>query len=118
MNFVNRISLIITPKQPMHQWVQSVSPDDAPSFEELKNESSCYLIDEPEQEVLLEELISQLVSANYQKIWNNELSVWDEYLDNVPTEMNEIEFKNWFNVTLSGLTFDLAKNPLMRASTE
>lgn len=102
----------------MHQWILTVAPQEAPSFEELMNESSCYLMDEPEQESPLDELTNQLISAHYQRIWTNELSVWDEYLDNLPTTMNEVEFKKWFNVTLSGLTFDLATSPLMTASVE
>jgi len=102
----------------MHQWIEIVAPDEAPSAQELMNESSCYLLDEPEQEETLDVLISQLISANYQKIWKNELSVWDEYLDDMPSVMNETEFKNWFNVTLSGLTFDLAQSPLLTASVE
>lgn len=102
----------------MHQWIQTVAPQEAPSFEDLMNESSCYLIDEPEMESPLNELISQLINTHYQTIWQNELTVWDEYLDHKPSIMNESEFKKWFNVTLSGLTFDLAKSPLMTASVE
>ena len=32
--------------------------------------------------------------------------------------MNEENFKKWFTVTLSGLTFDLAKSPLMIAPVQ
>lgn len=118
MNFINRISLIVTPKSPMHQWVTSVAEDEAPTLEEMTSESSCYLLDEPEYETELNELTQALIQANFQQIWRNELAVWDEYLDNAPSDMSQATFEQWFNVCLSGLTFDLAKQPLMVAKVE
>lgn len=118
MNFVNRISLIITPKIAMHQWIVDTLKSQYPTFEELSNESSCYLFEEPTQDVDISNLKQSLITNNFQKIWENELSVWDEFQDNFPTHMNEQTFKQWFNVTLSGLTFDLSKTPLMTAPVE
>lgn len=118
MNFVNRISLIVTPQMPMHQWVISVVGDEAPSLEEMMAESSCYLLDEPAEEVDLQVLINQLISDNFLTIWHNELSVWDEFLDNKPPTLTIEQFQQWFSVNLSGLTFDLASQPLMVANVE
>jgi len=118
MNFVNRISLIITPKVAMHQWIVDTVESQAPTFEELSNESSSYLFEEPTQEVDITTLKQSLITQNFQDIWTNELSVWDEFQDNFPNDMNEENFKKWFTVTLSGLTFDLAKSPLMIAPVQ
>lgn len=118
MNFVNRISLIITPKKPMHQWIVDTIKSEYPTFEELSNESSSYLFAEPTEEVDISTLKQLLIAENFQKIWTNELSVWDEFQDNSPVDMNEATFKLWFDVTLSGLTFDLAKDSLMTAPVE
>ncbi len=118
MKFVNRISLIITPKQPMHQWLVDSGFEDVPSLLELTGESSCYLVDEPEQEQPLDTLIEQLIQSHYTTIWQSELSVWDEFLDLAPQLSDSTQFKQWFNVKLSGLTFDLATAPLMLADVE
>jgi len=115
MNFVNRISLIVTPKQPMHQWISSIAQDETPSFEEISNESSCYLLDEPTQAVDIAQLKTTLIAQHYLTIWNSELSIWDEYLDAAPQNMTQESFNQWFNVSLSGLTFDLATEPLLIA---
>lgn len=103
---------------PMHQWVISVVGDEAPSLEEMMAESSCYLLDEPAEEVDLQVLINQLISDNFLTIWHNELSVWDEFLDNKPPTLTIEQFQQWFSVNLSGLTFDLASQPLMVANVE
>ena len=115
MNFINRISLIITPKKPMHQWIETLVPNNPPSFEELSSESSCYLLDEPTQETKISELKKTLIKEHFLTIWKSELSIWDEYLDKLPDAMTEIEFNLWFNVSFSGLTFDLANEPLLIA---
>lgn len=118
MNLVNRISLIITPKEPMYLWIKDTSPDEAPTFEELISESSCYLIEEPTEDAEIDTLTQQLITMHFQAIWRNELGVWDEYLDNAPANLSLTLFNDWFKVSLSGLTFDLAKQPLLIASVD
>lgn len=118
MNFVNRISLIVTPTPLMHQWVVDVAADEAPTLEEMTAESSCYLLDEPQEDCDIAALTATLIEQNFLKIWRNELAVWDEYLDNAPNDMNQAQFSQWFNVTLSGLTFDLAQQPLLVANVD
>lgn len=118
MHLVNRISLIITPKEPMYLWIKDIASDEAPSFEELVSESSCYLLEEPTQDAPIDTLTEQLINHHFQTIWKNELSVWDEYLDNAPANLTIDIFNQWFNVSLSGLTFDLAKEPLLIAAVD
>lgn len=118
MKFVNRISLIVTPRQPMHQWLLDGGFEDVPSFIELSSESSCYLVDEPESEQELALILEQLIEKHHIQIWHSELSVWDEFLDTAPKLDNPEQFNQWFSVALSGLTFDLAKTPLMVADVE
>jgi len=118
MNFVNRISLIVTPKPLMHQWVVDVAADEAPTLEEMAAESSCYLLEEPQEDCDIAELTATLIEQNFLEIWQNELAVWDEYLDNVPSDMSQAQFSLWFDVKLSGLTFDLAKEPLLVAKVD
>jgi DNA-binding MurR/RpiR family transcriptional regulator len=117
MKFLNRIALVITPKQPMCDWIASFD-DAAPTLAELQQESSSYLIDEPEQEQPLDQLLEQLISEHYQNISRNEFAVWDEYLDHAPTHFDQAQFCQWFSVQLSGLTFDLAKQQLMSADVD
>jgi len=118
MKFVNRISLIITPKQPMHQWLVDNGIDDIPSFIELSSESSCYLVKEPENELPIDQLLAQLIAEYSAQIWRSELSVWDEFADHTPILRDNDQFTQWFSVSLSGLTFDLADTALMVADVE
>ena len=118
MKLVNRISVIVTPRPALHQWLQSINIDELPSLQELQAEASCYLIEEPEQEQPLAQLLAQLITEHHQNIWQNELSFWDEFLDHAPTLENVAMFATWFEVQLSGLTFDMAKQPLMVASVD
>ncbi|MDP2562263.1 hypothetical protein [Psychrobium sp. 1_MG-2023] len=118
MKLVNRISLIITPKQPMYQWLQQVAAEEVTSLEELQLESSCYLLDEPTDEIAISPLKQQLVEQHYRMIWQSELEVWDEFLDQAPELKDLAMFLEWFDVKFSGLTFDLASNNLMVANTQ
>ncbi|NRA62281.1 MAG: hypothetical protein HRU25_15565 [Psychrobium sp.] len=118
MKLVNRISLIVTPRPALHQWLLQIDAQDLPSLEELQSEASCYLIEEPTQEQPLHELLTSLVTQHHQQIWQNELSFWDEFLDHAPALDNVKMFKTWFDISLSGLTFDLAQQPLMVASVD
>jgi len=118
MKFVNRISLIVTPQQPMHQWLIDTKFEGVPSYSELSSESSCYLIEEPTEEQPLDELIAQLISLHSNAIWHSELSVWDEFGDDTPPLRDSEHFKQWFNIALSGLTFDLANQPLLVADVQ
>lgn len=118
MKLINRIALIITPKQPMLDWVASFSNETLPSLAELQQESSTYLLDEPEQEQPLDQVLAELTAKHYRQIWQSELSVWDEYLDNSPSDLSPAQFENWFEIRLSGLTFDLASQKLMVADVD
>jgi len=113
MKLVNRISLIVTPSQTMHQWLIDSQFEGIPDFNELSAESSCYLVDEPQQELAIAEILSQLVEQHGETIWHSELGVWDEFGDNSPAFNGSEQFSQWFNVSLSGLTFDLAAASLV-----
>jgi|GEM_PF-1958228 len=117
MKFLNRIALVITPKQPMADWIATVD-DTPPTLIELQQEASSYLLDEPTQEQPLDLLLNQLIAEHYQAIAQNEFTVWDEYLDHAPAQFDHAQFMLWFDVKLSGLTFDLAKQQLMSADVD
>ncbi|NRA71681.1 MAG: hypothetical protein HRU24_11705 [Gammaproteobacteria bacterium] len=118
MKLLNRISLVITPQQPMLDWITTFTNEELPSLIEFQSESSSYLLDEPENELPIDVLITEIISQHYLTIWQSELSVWDEFLDHAPTQPNLNLFLQWFNVQLSGLTFDLAQDQLMVADVE
>jgi len=102
----------------MHQWLIDNQLDGVPTFDELSNESSCYLIEEPQEELELQEMLAQLISQYSEKIWRSELAVWDEFGDFSPVLRDSAHFSEWFNVSLSGLTFDLAETNLLVADVE
>ena len=118
MKFVNRIALVIKPRQPLLDWICSFDAEEAPTLDELRNEASLYLLDEPTEEMPQAELLAQLIDAHYEDIFASELAIWDEFGDHAPAQRDRDTFQLWFDVSLSGLTFDLAKAPLMRADVD
>lgn len=118
MKFLNRIALIIKPRQPLLDWLHAIGAEDLPSLEELRDEASLYLVDEPTEEQPMADILNALIDAHWQKIFQNELSIWDEFGDHHPSPQDRPLFLSWFDVSLSGLTFDMASSPLMVADVD
>lgn len=118
MKLINRIALIVTPQAPMLEWIKTLDEEQVPTLQELQQESSTYLLDEPTQEQPLDLILQQLITEHYGQVWRSEMAIWDEFLDNAPADMDLATFKTWFNVSLSGLTFDLSSQQLMSADVD
>lgn len=110
MKLLNRAALVVSACEPMAQWLATILPDEAPTLAELQAEGRVYLLDEFDEQPEL----SAVIEANWRAIFENELSVWDEFGDEWP-ELNPALFATWFSCELKELVFDLATAPLMRA---
>ena len=113
MHLLNRSSLVLSPKQAYLDWVKNLPLDTAEKpadLADLQLQTAIYLIDEIEQE-------SQLVSAvdaNWRDILSNELSIWDEFLDESP-QMTRAVFDDFFTVRVQLVVADASSGALMRA---
>lgn len=114
MKLLNRSAFVVRPRQALADWVARVAPQDALPLEKLRREGTVYLIDEVAEEAGFE----QALAAGWQAIFENELSAWDEFGDDWPAPLSRALFEQWFELEPQVLAFDLARQPLMRASLE
>jgi len=117
MKLINRSSFTLLAKAPFAQWVASlegkISEEEGYellSLEQLREAGSVYLIDE----VVQEEDFDQLLLEHWQKMFENELSAWDEYADYWPSLSFDL-FAQWFELQANLMSFDLSQEPIMTA---
>lgn len=119
MKLLNRSAFVVLPKQPFAEWTNALNVDadglhQELSLEEQRKEGTVYLIDEVANEA---DFISAL-SANWMKIFQNELSAWDELGDHWPHELSFERFQEWFDVHHQIIALDLSEQPLMLAALD
>ena len=113
MKLLNRSGISIRPKQPFYEWLQVNFSEELPSFDELCAEGNIYLFDEVESE----EDFASALDQHWSAILENELGAWDEFGDFWP-ELTRATFDSWLAVDLQLMSFDLSKQPLMRADLD
>jgi hypothetical protein len=117
MKLINRSSFNLLAKAPFAQWIASLEGKisqeqgyELLSLEQLREAGSVYLIDE----VVQEEDFDQLLLEHWQKMFENELSAWDEYADYWPSLSFDL-FTQWFELQANLMSFDLSQEPIMTA---
>jgi len=119
MKLLNRSAFVVLPKQPFADWTNSLDVDadglhQCLTLEEQRREGTVYLIDE----VSSEGDFSKALEKNWQSIFHNELSAWDELGDHWPHEISFANFQAWFDVYPQIMALDLAAQPLMMANLD
>ncbi|EPJ49366.1 MAG: hypothetical protein OFPII_01530 [Osedax symbiont Rs1] len=117
MKLINRSSFTLLAKAPFAEWIASLEGKIAAedgyqklSLAELRESGSVYLIDEVAQESDFDLLLSD----GWQKMFENELSAWDQFADYWPV-INYPVFTQWFEVQTNVMTFDLSTDQIMTA---
>lgn len=119
MKLLNRSAFSLLPNQPFVDWANSLPVDEdgmntAMTLLEHRQEGSVYLI----EEVDCPEAFEKAVEENWQVMFQNELSAWDEFADDWPEPLTRELFEQWFEWVPQVLAFDLAKRPLMTAALD
>lgn len=117
MKLLNRSAFVVLPKMPFVQWTHQLQGDELHeqiSLEEQRREGTVYLIDE----VATEEDFQQTLQQQWQMIFQNELSAWDEFGEQWPTELSYALFEAWFDVYPQVMALDLSSQPLLLASLD
>ena len=119
MKLLNRSAFVVLPKQPFAEWTNGLDVEadglhQSLTLEEHRREGTVYLIDEVDNEAEFQ----QALESNWQKIFINELSAWDELGDFWPRELSLSLFKQWFDVYPQVMALDLSQQPLLMASLE
>ncbi len=119
MKLLNRAAFALLPRQPFADWVKGlpaeageVPEDDQDlSLMALRAEGTLYLIDE----VFSEDDFAAAKSDHWRKMFENELSAWDEFADHWPADVSAELFDAWFELQPQLMAIDLSSNPLMLA---
>jgi hypothetical protein len=105
---INRCLLIVKPKQPFFDWVQSVDHDDDLTLDYIREDSTAYLV--PEYELNSEQ--AEILEWCFELLFEVELDSW--YIDpNLwPQERNLKMFLEWFDVEFHSMVVDLGEPPI------
>lgn len=104
---VNRIAVIVRPKQPYADWANSFDDDGVP-YELGEQRPNCYLIDE------IDDLADQtrVLRKYWKQIFEEELEGWMRFPEDWPEKRTYREFKQWFQVEIIEMVWDIGKKGL------
>ena len=119
MKLLNRSAFVVLPQQPFVDWTNSLNVDadglhQQMTLEEHRKEGTVYLINEVNSEADF----ASALQSDWLKIFQNELSAWDELGDHWPHELSYERFQEWFEVHHQIIAMDLSNQPLMLATLE
>lgn len=119
MKLLNRSAFVVLPKAPFAEWSNSldVGADglhQCLSLEEQRREGTVYLIGE----VSSEADFNKALELHWLKIFESELSAWDELGDYWPHGLNLEMFTTWFDIYPQIMALDLSAEPLMLANLD
>ena len=111
MKLVNRAAIVVRPKARFLEWLHSVHPASlGQSLEDLREEPSCYLIPEREDDVDGRKELAHLCD----RICREEFEAWFMDRSSMPAMFDLETFEKWFDWSFHSLVFDLGKLPLKR----
>jgi CRISPR/Cas system-associated protein Cas10 (large subunit of type III CRISPR-Cas system) len=105
---LNRNAIIVRPKKPFYNWLNSVYPNHKRFLQ--NEENNIYLIREVESLALM----LKWVKKNFDEIFVNELNDWSNDEDKWPQNRNYKMFSEWFDVELSSMLIDLEDYPITK----
>jgi hypothetical protein len=105
-NYINRVAIILKPKQPFIDWYSNLYPDDV--FEEEMSEPNIYLSDNNIYE------IEKWLKKKFDKFFMLELEEWHDNKKEWPQKRNYKMFKLWFRVEIAEMIYDLEKKPILK----
>ena len=106
MQSINRTAVIIKPKQPFVDWINSMPEDSSNyTFEQVNRENLTFLI--PEYDSPADS--KKYIKKNYEMIFNFELWGWITTEELWPKNRNWKMFNNWFDIEINSEVFDLVE---------
>ena len=108
-NYINRSAVILKPQQPFIDWYFNLNPEDELSFEEDIKETNIYLVDDKIDD------IEKWLKKKFDKFFTMELDEWCADKKDWPQKRNYKMFKQWFQVDVSTMIYDLEKIPVLKS---
>jgi hypothetical protein len=105
---IDRNAIVVKPKKPFFDWLQSLFPEDDPRTE--KTENNIYLI----REMGSNEQIKKWIKKNFNQLFENELNDW--YTDEAAWPQNRTYkmFEEWFDVEINSMILDIEEFPVTK----
>jgi hypothetical protein len=108
MKTINRTVITIRAKQPFVDWANDFD-DGGPTLDIKEVHSTAYLIPDTYDEYNYERFIKK----NFKKIFESELDSWMTDPSVWPQNRTYKEFKDWFELQVSDMVFDLGKDEVI-----
>jgi hypothetical protein len=105
---IDRNAIIVKPKKPFYNWINSVIKDDEPINE--KDENNIYLIREMDSN----DDILKWITKNFNKLFENELNDWYTDEDKWPKRRTYKMFSEWFDIEICSMVLDLEEFPIIK----
>jgi len=103
MHEIDRGLVLVFPKKPFVDWLNSVDPEEQPmTLDELRCEPEAILIKEIESEEEAERLVKRLSG----EIFEHLLREWHNNPDDWPAKRDYASFCQWFDVQAVSTVFD------------
>jgi len=110
MNKINRMAVVVLPREALIDWVNTVDPDHPVWFDSISDRGNVYLI--PEFEAI--EDAEDWVEDHYEDIFRNELMDWVADEDRWPPELTFEMFLEWFDLLFDVVAFDMVNEPIRK----
>lgn len=106
-NFINRNAIIIRPRQPFIDWLNTIFPEEENLVLDDVDDPSIYLVDEEIDD------LDQWLKKKFNKIFTEELENWADK-KKWPKRRTHNMFLQWFKVSISMSVYDLEKQPVSK----
>jgi hypothetical protein len=105
-NYIDRYAIVVKPLKPFADWLFNLYPEDGfPEF----IESAIYLINDEIDD------LEMWLKKKFDKFFMLELENWHTHKKEWPQKRTYKMFKQWFQVELSTMVFDMEKQPVSKS---
>jgi hypothetical protein len=109
MQRLDRMAVVVMPREPLLDWVNTVSPEEPVWVDELADRANVYFI--PRYETLDD--AEAHMRGSFDEIFCNELAEWFDDESRWPEKRTYEMFTEWFDVFYDVVVFDTLPRPPM-----
>ncbi len=106
---LNRTVILMGPRQPFLDWLNDVDPDEqALTLDDLREDNEVFLIPQFSDDIDS----TKWVEARWSSLFEHMLMGWIEDEEQWPQNRNLDMFRNWFDIEIHTMAWDLSDDPL------
>lgn len=106
---LNRTVILLGPRQPFLDWLNDVDPDEqALTLDDLREDNEVFLIPQFSDDIDS----TKWVEARWSSLFEHMLMGWIEDEEQWPQNRNLDMFRNWFDIEIHTMAWDLSDDPL------